>query len=535
MLFVALFTLYLALAAYLALHLNSIAGDTMSRVTNAYYVLFSRDPHLAAVGFIWNPLPSLLALPFLPLMAIWPPLAREAFIADVWSALFTAAAAVELWRLTRDLRVPRWLGLVPVGLFALHPYVMQYAANGMTEAMFTFFVVATTRQLTRWIQSRATGDLVRAALWLGTAYLVRYEAAVMAAGMTLMVAAITYRRAQGEPRGRATAAIADGLILVTPFTAAFVLWGLASWLIKGSPFAQFSSAYGIEAQLGADALIFQGTGQGSFGAVGFMVGQILSLEPLVLPLVAAALLIAAWRRDWQIAAPLATFGAIIAFTIWAWLTGRTGGWLRYYIVLVPFAACLVAWSLAGIVRQIERTYERRDNWSGRVAMLLRRAALAASAIAVIAMATAALPTGMATVAAGARQPEGRLPDTYQYVVGKQIAAYVDALELPEGTVLVDAFLGFPTIIQSRDPRQFVITSDRDFEAILSDPSRFGVEYLLVPPPTEGLGELDALNRAYPNLYVDGGGIGQLVREFDSPIKRNHWRLYRVIGSTANSS
>ena len=39
------------------------SGDAWSRITNAYYVLYSRDPHLAAIGFIWNPLPSLMAIP----------------------------------------------------------------------------------------------------------------------------------------------------------------------------------------------------------------------------------------------------------------------------------------------------------------------------------------------------------------------------------------------------------------------------------------------------------------------------------------
>ena len=36
-----------------------VPGDALSRVANGYYTLFSRDPHLAAVGFVWNPLPSL--------------------------------------------------------------------------------------------------------------------------------------------------------------------------------------------------------------------------------------------------------------------------------------------------------------------------------------------------------------------------------------------------------------------------------------------------------------------------------------------
>lgn len=41
-------------------------SDALSRTANAYYVLYSRDPHLAAIGFIWPQLPSILQLPLLP-------------------------------------------------------------------------------------------------------------------------------------------------------------------------------------------------------------------------------------------------------------------------------------------------------------------------------------------------------------------------------------------------------------------------------------------------------------------------------------
>ena len=52
-----------------------IFPDAMSRVANAYYVLFSRDPHLAAIGFVWNPLPSLATLPLLVFSPWFPALA----------------------------------------------------------------------------------------------------------------------------------------------------------------------------------------------------------------------------------------------------------------------------------------------------------------------------------------------------------------------------------------------------------------------------------------------------------------------------
>jgi hypothetical protein len=110
---------------------------------------------------------------------------------------------------------------------------------------------------------------------------------------------------------------------------------------------------------------------------------------------------------------------------------------------------------------------------------------------------------------------------------RSVAAYIDSLHPGRGSVLVDDFLGFVIVMTSNHPEQFVITPDRDFQPILADPAQAGVRYLLVPPDRQ-LGSLDALNRAYPHLYDDGGGIATLVREFDdvSDLGTN-WRLYSL--------
>jgi hypothetical protein len=89
------------------------------------------------------------------------------------------------------------------------------------------------------------------------------------------------------------------------------------------------------------------------------------------------------------------------------------------------------------------------------------------------------------------------------------------------------FLGFPIVLHAADPRQFVITPDRDFPAVLADPQTFGVEYIVVPPPGVGLGDLDAVTREYAGFYTDGAGIATLVHEFDSESPNLRWRVFRV--------
>ena len=73
--------LYLALAAYITLltHSEGLGQDGVSRVAIANRILFSRDPHLAAVGFVWSPLPELVLVPLVALKSLWPALVQEAF------------------------------------------------------------------------------------------------------------------------------------------------------------------------------------------------------------------------------------------------------------------------------------------------------------------------------------------------------------------------------------------------------------------------------------------------------------------------
>src|SRR4051812_6055128 len=81
LLFIGYASLYLAVGAWLVLVRHLIVGDAAARVGQAWYVIASRDPHLAAVGFVWNPLPSILEIPLVALRGLWPALTQEMFAA----------------------------------------------------------------------------------------------------------------------------------------------------------------------------------------------------------------------------------------------------------------------------------------------------------------------------------------------------------------------------------------------------------------------------------------------------------------------
>src|SRR5207247_1561770 len=116
-------------------------GDAWSRVGNAYYVLFSRDPHLAAIGFVWNPLPSLVELPLLPFAALWPALVDRGFAGNLMSAVFMAMAVRQLWLWLAGLAVRTPVRIALTLAFAVHPLIVIYGANGMSDAPCLLFLI----------------------------------------------------------------------------------------------------------------------------------------------------------------------------------------------------------------------------------------------------------------------------------------------------------------------------------------------------------------------------------------------------------
>ena len=169
-----------------------LPGDAMSRIANGYYVLYSRDPHLAAIGFVWNPLPSLILLPFLPLSFLFPALTQEGLLAALMSAtLMTATVAVahDVLRRTGLQRMPR---LVLTAALGLHPLILLYAGNGMSEACFLLLLMLAVRSLHRWLAEDRVELLVPLGLALALAYGARYEALAPAAAVTVLVIAATW-------------------------------------------------------------------------------------------------------------------------------------------------------------------------------------------------------------------------------------------------------------------------------------------------------------------------------------------------------
>jgi hypothetical protein len=539
MLFATALAGYFGLGAYLALVLHAMNGDAYSRVTNAYYAVFSRDPHLAAIGFVWPPLPTLFELALVPLKVVWPPMVEQGVAAVIMSAVFMAGAVYQLSRTLGEFAVPRLPRFLLVAAFALHPMIVYYGAVGASEAPTIFFMVLTVRHLTRWVREPAVGPLVMTGVGLAGAYLTRYEAMFSALAAAGLVALFTLARTEGRARVRIDAAVADVAIMLAPFVLAFGSWALASWMIVGAPFEQFTSVYGGASQV--SIALAQGGGEWLEPLAvkaGLALRRLGTVEVALPSAIGLAALVGWRRRDDRWFAVVAVLAPPVAFLIFAYLTNTLFPWFRHLILAVPMGFLLLGLTIGGLAQGSEARAAAGRAKRAAVAALrgVTISSLALAAFLCVPTAGVAMldPTIAITESrdlAGVLGPSAAADDRpagdlRTFATEREIADYLDRLGLPSGSVLLDVFGGFAIVGQSANPNQFVITPDRDFRAILADPPGFGVRYLLAPS-VRGLGVVDAVNVTYPTLEVNGTGFTVLDHTFAGRGGTSDWALYRV--------
>ncbi|WP_067573432.1 glycosyltransferase family 39 protein, partial [Nocardia acidivorans] len=328
--------MYLGTGLLLTAGRGYLMGDALSRVSATQSALFSRDPHLSAIGFVFTPLTSLAQLPFVAFAPWSSAITRWGVSGVVMTALFMAGAVTVVWGIGVDRGAPRWLCAVITVVFALNPMVVVYGGNGMSEALFLFCLCWAVRRLMRWVRTDGVHDLVAAGIALGLGYLTRYDALAPAAAAGLLVFALSYhRRRVGDHR---FAGAAMDLVLVSaPVALSFVVWAVTSWLITGQAFQQFTSQYGNSAILAQSGATVPGN---PVAALEYSLAAMLILAPLLPLLIPISGALAVRRGDVPVVVPVLLFGSVLAFQMLSYATGSTFAFLRFYVAVIPFAAIL---------------------------------------------------------------------------------------------------------------------------------------------------------------------------------------------------
>ena len=537
--FAASLAVYLGVGLTLSLRYGYLLGDALARTSAAQAVLFSRDPHVSAIGYIFTPLTALAQLPLVAFSSWLPAITRWNISAIAVSALFMAGATVMIYGICRDRGLTKPYSSIIAAVFALNPMIVFFGANGMSEAPFLFFACWAARRLIRWVHTDDVHDLVFAGIALALAYLTRYDAVAAIAATTFLVAGVTVMR-QGRAKWRTMRrrALLDAVLVAGPGFSAFVVWTATSWLITGEALAQLSSNYG-------NAAILEQSGGGATGTLlgntAFVVTAIVVLGPTLLIAGPVAAVLAHRRRDLEFLVAPVMFGSVLAFQAFSYITGSTFGFLRFYICAIPLAAIVVVQIFAPQGNpETRRTgkFHRSRSEHATAKTGVSAALVALSVGGMMVTGWAMLQPSLSAQQYALRylfdeNPSAdadalaarRIIDSFS--TERELAAYLDSQNLPEGSILVDTVYGFAVVAASSRPDQFIVPSDQDFTTILNDPAAAGVQYLLTVP-NSGRGESDAINRRYPSIYDNGALEFSFV--FEAPndgADQPDWRLYEV--------
>lgn len=520
---------FLAVAGFL-IHENIIFTDATSRVANAFFVLFSRNPHLPAMGFVWSPLPSLVLLPILPLKSLLPGLVLYSAAGAVQSALSMAGATAAIGICLRKLGVARAPRLLLVMLFAGQPMILLYGGSGQSEPMMIFFLVMVVNAMISWIQTYEIGYLVGAGVWLGLAYLTRYETLAAAAGVMVLVGLFTSFRTSGTRQYRFKVALNDMALVILPFLFTFVLWAASARILVGEWFPTLSSKYGNSAQVAAAAHLIQlSTGTSWSQISGYLGQQTLALAPLAGVVLLLAVAQAIRKRNVIVLVPIVVLGSVMTFCGSALLMGSSFGWLRFEITVIPMTILLAGVCIGGPKPSecLGSVQPPRKRAGGRIASA---ALLVAVAVAWPVQARVLTDPAMNL----AREEAPILSDVFypnrpgndmnlmqRFQTEHQISAYLGGLLPGTGTVLTDSAFAFSIITSSPDPHIFVISSDFDFKNSVNNPVKQHIKYFLVRSDADS----DEVQLKWPAMYANGNGIARLVRSWTSTF--GEWRLYRL--------
>jgi len=541
-------TLFFSVSLLLDFKYEAFDGDAISRMANGFYMIHSRDPHLAAIGFVWNPLSSIADLPLLSLNSLWPTLASHNVAGTTMSALAMACATYQLHAILREWGVAQIPRLVLTGLFVVNPLILLFAGNGMSEAIYVFTMLAATRYLLRWLRTGDLTSLMYCAIALAFGYLERSEPVAAAMLAATLVFWFTFKRSVGDSRSRTWSGLTNVAILLMPIVTAFLGWAAMSWVITGQPFPQFTSKYGNAALIASSHQMATTISE----RVMHEIKAVTYISPLFAVIVTAAAVVAIRRGNTQLLGVLCVLGGGIGFTLASYATNAIFPWYRYYILLVPVQVLLVGSMLA--LPSHARKPSPTGTGVGQPSPVRRNrhekvaAALGAGALSILLLAPSVLGTafGMDDVHTAPDillyygfifhshldHQDRQAQAAYSGI--RSIADFLNHQHFVKGEVVVDTSDNcMPNVVTNVDnPRMFVIRNDRDFQRVLDDPLLFHAHYLLVQGSVSA--QADAVGQRYPNLG-SGSRWVTLVHTFPSKGLCVTFRLFRVTGHPTSNN
>ncbi len=464
---------YSAAAIWMTEGLHLQLGDSIARMNDARAMLYSRDPHLAALGLYWMPLPTVGQLPF---MLILSPLHHAELSGPLACAAVGALTVLVIARICWEVHLSKPLAIAFTLVYAFSPIVVYTNGNGMSEAWLFLTLAFSMLGLLRWSLHHRTVDLAVLSAGLAGVALARYEGFVLAPVIAVLAALNDGRRpptvrslrlflADCRSRWRRWLTTASVVALPTYFVLA--LWMLMNYVIDRNPLYW----YDLQKTTGhtTPSTYSNLPAHHPVQIFAYVVGMCL----LILPGIAVVFPLLALRRLFQDF--IIGFGILAGGLVWPLIVlaglfaNESAGAPRYFEPTIVFVVIGAIWLSASIrshgralrrslpplligvlilsalggtiaLENPRRTYIEQENQFFTRVMGHHIAPLAATALS-------------------------------RSQIWQKLAEDLDRRLKPGDKVLVDtSTVDFGAFIYTDHPGQYIVNSDRDYERTVADPT-----------------------------------------------------------------
>lgn len=480
-LFLAFLIIYLALSYYFAYFLKIYHNDAISRTAMAFFTTYGRDPHLAAIGFVWQPLLSLLQI---PLLLVFRPLGLMMLSGPIVTAFAGAFSVIAVYKigvlLNREKENKKMVTFISI-LFGLNPLIILYSTIGTSEMVFIVSLLLTSYYLVKWFYYSKQWHLLLASFFISLSFWARYESIPAFIGCVLLLVIKSLYDKVGFKK-------LESLILqfVIPYVYSVSFWILINLIIMKDPFYFIHGPYSNSSLTGIlrGTQFFEYTYKSLLNSIVYTFNRIIYLAPIVL--LSPLLFIIAKefkKRTKDIILFLfliLPYVLVLIFHVYLLYNGQSFGWLRFYIYSTVIA------SLAGM-------YISRQKLIGYFAASLLIAGIFTSGYAI---SNPNLGKEEYSFTQKVLNNSVVLDYSRTYSDQKEIASFIDQ---EGGKVLVDSTAGFAIPLFSNNPDKFIVTSDLDYTKIVENYSQFA-DWIIVNKPYDGIEDQNIIYRYYPNIW-----------------------------------
>lgn len=487
----------LGIAAWLSFVIHFTPGDALSRTYSATMILHSRIPHLAAIGFIWPPLPTIAQVPLLLDLRF----AYYSFSGGVVTALAASSLLVVLNRTLRWVEIQAVWRIGLLLAFALNPMWLFYAGNGMSEMPFLFFYTAATAAYLFWLNTGHWRQLVFASIATVLMFGCRYDALIYAGAFVVaMIGVLTTSDQEIQP----PKIEANLFTFLTPVVYTVGLWMYFNFTLMGDAFyflrSNYSNAY-LTRNMAVSSEVAQV--QQSFSAVvSYFLEHAGALSPLFIAVLFVAIVVAARRHSAGLAGLVLLTIAVPLFQLLMFYRGQTFGFLRFYMTVQPAALLIVAF----LFRILE----------GKSRVLLLWVAVLGLVLGGVTSAQAMRNSHDETFIVALQQPDTPIDN---YHDARTVATRLRNRFAGHNLLILADSRAEEVVLFSGMPERFILPSDPDYSERLAAPAQ-RADYVLISRPDPTDLEFHAISARYPKLYEYGGTNLTL----DSEI--GEFRLYR---------